>query len=756
MPRCNSLLVLLGLFLLLASDLHAYANSKSRPAAVLVNRLRSVSLRATGVGVDVPAPGPAPAVRKLQHPPLQPLRAPPFPLPGAVNYAAQGLATPFSRARNCSEARGSALFRAPGSSDACSLPSVRVLEGLEGGSGGGGGSSRSEAEVAQRLNFSAACLSLHPYSVPMAAPPLRHRAALVEHGALLNTAIMQWAAEVGLPMPQHHESLGYAGPFIEDHFREAFYLPVRHPLTLAQARAREAAVAEELFARRPHNLTMPSWGALQGLGLGTSLALVTCSGAAGCSESVYSNTSQLPFTALSAHQTLYLQVPYDSELFHPMVPLFVPWEAASVAEQMVRASMRVGPNMTLALATHQRLLERYNAAKAANASSLRKPIQPSYAPYTRALELFPHFHTLRLKDLLPRLQALLSALMRPDVYYVTVCQRPEGPWLEAMARSVIRPLLGRTLVLSSGGGGHVPLPLLARVLPLLPVRQAQPPTDLSAHPLPPLDTPRAAALQRAFSIPQPAQARYSLSLLGNLRTGARERVHGAALALLGPSYSHNRSAVAPEAWVAPFVDTRLALAPRGVGSTSFRLYEALQLGVPPVYAFDGLYPWLPYAHPATLPLGRMGPNITVPARFTSYPAALPPPPPTPSLWASAAHVVFEGDIRAALANTSAGQLPELSPDAALRDAAWWSKRRAIEAARDEHFTYEGVMAHIFAWMQDPFQAELFCSHAVPPSWDRFGLSPPPPPPSPRPKASSPPTLMRNHLRVPGSERQREK
>jgi len=39
--------------------------------------------------------------------------------------------------------------------------------------------------------------------------------------------------------------------------------------------------------------------------------------------------------------------------------------------------------------------------------------------------------------------------------------------------------------------------------------------------------------------------------------------------------------------------SRYALAPRGYGRTSFRLYEAMQLGCIPVYIFDE--PWLPYS-----------------------------------------------------------------------------------------------------------------------------------------------------------------
>jgi hypothetical protein len=37
-----------------------------------------------------------------------------------------------------------------------------------------------------------------------------------------------------------------------------------------------------------------------------------------------------------------------------------------------------------------------------------------------------------------------------------------------------------------------------------------------------------------------------------------------------------------------------SLCPRGLGATSFRLYEALSVGSIPVYLWDG-HPWLPYA-----------------------------------------------------------------------------------------------------------------------------------------------------------------
>ena|SRR3990167_4640490 len=47
-----------------------------------------------------------------------------------------------------------------------------------------------------------------------------------------------------------------------------------------------------------------------------------------------------------------------------------------------------------------------------------------------------------------------------------------------------------------------------------------------------------------------------------------------------------------------------ALCPRGYGKTSFRMYEAMQLGAIPVYIFDNAAPWLPFSKwiaPETIP-----------------------------------------------------------------------------------------------------------------------------------------------------------
>jgi hypothetical protein len=142
--------------------------------------------------------------------------------------------------------------------------------------------------------------------------------------------------------------------------------------------------------------------------------------------------------------------------------------------------------------------------------------------------------------------------------------------------------------------------------------------------------------------------------------------------------------------------------------------------VPPVYVFDGPWPWLPYAHPAALPRGPPLHARALPRLREPYPAdALPPPPPphAPPLWPALGYVLSEADFNASL-RLAPRALPELRADAAGA-AAWRAKRAAIEAAREAHFTYAGVVARIREWIEDPWNASLFCARPVPPAWDAW-------------------------------------
>jgi hypothetical protein len=247
-------------------------------------------------------------------------------------------------------------------------------------------------------------------------------------------------------------------------------------------------------------------------------------------------------------------------------------------------------------------------------------------------------------------------------------------------------------------------------------------------PWPPLDDASAvrAALEAGVEVPPPRAAALALGFQGSARDGARARATAAAASALGTAFAVNKSlSPHPLEWVPSLVASRLVFAPRGVGATSFRLFEALQLGVPPVYVFDGPWPWLPYTHPAELPHGAPLHPRALPRLRDAYPShALPPPPPprAPRLWPAVGYVLSEGAFNASLHSRS---LPEVHGDAAAAEAAWHAKRAAIEAARDAHFTYAGVAARVREFLEDPWRAELFCARPVPPFWDAW-LTPPPP------------------------------
>jgi hypothetical protein len=165
----------------------------------------------------------------------------------------------------------------------------------------------------------------------------------------------------------------------------------------------------------------------------------------------------------------------------------------------------------------------------------------------------------------------LLPLLRKDVVYVTVVQ-----YLEGLAQHVDRwPGLAAAaphiLVLSAGGNGHVPLPLLKGELPR---------GNASNH----------------------VDARMPFaSWVGQRYEGLRSRTVSAF-------ERHGDAAVSVYQgadWVRVLTNATVALAPRGIGRTSFRLYEALQLGAVPVYVWDDVE-WLPYKQPLRTALEDAG------------------------------------------------------------------------------------------------------------------------------------------------------
>ena len=397
---------------------------------------------------------------------------------------------------------------------------------------------------------------------------------------------------------------------------------------------------------------------------------------------------------------------FDFDLFYPLVPLFIPWERVSIALWNAKTS----PGGSV-----QELVDR---------------IEASLAP-------------------------ALDAAMTCDAVFVTVVQRAAGLVLPAITTtSRIANLALRTIVLGAGGGGDVHLPLLATVLqPLergwrLPI--APPASQIQngsqgagAESFLDMDVDRLSVRPLG----------YELNFVGTIRGGVNVRtlIMSQMLRTLTPG-TFSIAAVAPHIvantgrplWQLVMGDAALTLAPRGTNPTSFRLFEALQAGVTPVYVYTDederpVLPYFDYAAPGVLdergrltsvavadggwmrksphqsqqPVAppasslrgtRSGGAHDVPAMAVHAAASpLPPPPPPPQrLWHRTAIVVPVarfGDFLEAV--------PHLAANVTWRKA----KRDYALAATEAYFTYEAVMRHLFWLLSDLDGAELKCARA---------------------------------------------
>eukprot|EP00668_Euglena_longa_P035923 GGOE01046157.1.p1 GENE.GGOE01046157.1~~GGOE01046157.1.p1 ORF type:complete len:375 (-),score=18.14 GGOE01046157.1:58-1182(-) len=155
---------------------------------------------------------------------------------------------------------------------------------------------------------------------------------------------------------------------------------------------------------------------------------------------------------------------------------------------------------------------------------------------------------------------ILKKLLRPTVPYVTVSHSTSGITGRCEIDLRQHPNI---LVLSAGGFGHIPVPLLHKPIP--------PNNGMPA-----------------------ARRKYLVTFLGSLEHGTvRQPMKDIVLQMgmkLGQSvvvrnYWHN--------WMVLARNSRFILAPRGTGRTSYRLFETLQMQHVPVYIYTDV-PWLPY------------------------------------------------------------------------------------------------------------------------------------------------------------------
>lgn len=252
------------------------------------------------------------------------------------------------------------------------------------------------------------------------------------------------------------------------------------------------------------------------------------------------------------------------------------------------------------------------------------------------------------------LRTLLASL-RPSVAYIAVSQNDEG-----LTGKDELPMgrIPNVLVLSAGGYGHVPLPLLKQAEPSYRARRVSERALLVSY---------VGSLKNA---PHDLRERMRMVVAASAADlSFRYRVtHGLFAhrwsAMLPPLVERlAASLVGAESWRGVMADSRASLCPRGYGRSSYHLGEAVQMGRVPIQVYSDV-PWLPYARLFRHDLG-----------FATDLAGLP-------------------QLLRRLLNTS--------------DAELERRERAAASLRDSHFTLAGVVDQIGRFMVRPSTSDLLC------------------------------------------------
>tara|TARA_B110001452_G_scaffold256792_1_gene250454 strand:- start:233 stop:1387 length:1155 start_codon:yes stop_codon:yes gene_type:complete len=277
--------------------------------------------------------------------------------------------------------------------------------------------------------------------------------------------------------------------------------------------------------------------------------------------------------------TLHLRYPLDAEAHYEEIrTALAPWRQDAPGFQRHSAAGYNGPWLENAWISHFEQRWKVAHARGQPLHSVFGSLIPIMLPWTD-LWVRNNFHYPA--ELLPALRKML----RPSVPYVTVVQNDEGLEGKGELKMASVPNI---LVISSGGYGHVPVPLLKQS-----------------------ESPRAAPPMRERPL--------FVSFLGslgtaphNLRARMRDAVASAANTShfeysvtmgLKPSWA---SLLLPwpldrlvswyagkPSWRDVMSHSQLSLCPRGFGRSSYHLSETVQMGRVPLYVYDDTA-WVPY------------------------------------------------------------------------------------------------------------------------------------------------------------------
>ena len=170
----------------------------------------------------------------------------------------------------------------------------------------------------------------------------------------------------------------------------------------------------------------------------------------------------------------------------------------------------------------------------------------------------------------------LQSILRPNVPYITISQNDEGIVGKYEFNSTT--VLPNLLVLSAGGYGNVPIPLLKQEEPYITDR------------IPIMDRP------------------YDISYVGSLKNapyGMRRKMHDILVRYNNtrtsahkndPHHRHFRyEYYYGTEWRNVVQHSKFSLVPRGFGRSAYHLMEVLQMGYIPIYVYvTNDTPWIPY------------------------------------------------------------------------------------------------------------------------------------------------------------------
>ena len=166
----------------------------------------------------------------------------------------------------------------------------------------------------------------------------------------------------------------------------------------------------------------------------------------------------------------------------------------------------------------------------------------------------------------------IAKLLRNDVIYLAVSQDDQG--LGMLSR-----LCPNILVLSAGGYGHIPIPLIKGEIAFIP----PPPPPIVSSSVSSLKSP---SPLRRFPI--------DVSFTGQVRPRlSRHLMLKEVTMLCAQQNLRCRKFGQSPNWLLEMNLTAVSLAPRGFGRTSYKFVEIIQMGRIPAYMFDDI-PWLPY------------------------------------------------------------------------------------------------------------------------------------------------------------------